>query len=272
MSGAEKWMVGLTGAIAFFGLCTVGVGILQWHVMSGTLTEMQQSGGTSTDQLWQAIGNMNWMARTADGSLREAHEEFIAALKDANDRDEVTRKSTKALVGDSITAQKERDNRAIFELKNTTHTESRPHVDVRQFTLFRPVLLPAPHPITFNAVPYNSGRSTAETVTTVGFHCATGPTAEQLFFGPEIKMPDRDTTAAGVSISAISTGNATQIDCDGTPTSRAIQIGIEIMLYGRFYYTDFGKDWHHSDFCVAGSADQILANTAKKCSHNNTSD
>jgi hypothetical protein len=45
--------------------------LLQWKTMGDTLSEMKTSGATATDQLWQAIGNMNWMARTADGSLRQ---------------------------------------------------------------------------------------------------------------------------------------------------------------------------------------------------------
>src|SRR5260370_20395908 len=41
---AEKWMIWLTGAIAFFGLCTIGVGILQLLVMSCPLAEMENCG------------------------------------------------------------------------------------------------------------------------------------------------------------------------------------------------------------------------------------
>ncbi len=37
---AEKWMIGLTLAIAFFGLCQVIVGTLQWNAMKGQLGEI----------------------------------------------------------------------------------------------------------------------------------------------------------------------------------------------------------------------------------------
>src|SRR5579864_5207572 len=47
---AEKWMIWLTGAIAFFGLCTVLVGALQWNAMKGQLKEMK-SGGQDTHDL-----------------------------------------------------------------------------------------------------------------------------------------------------------------------------------------------------------------------------
>ena len=53
---AEKWMIWFTGAIAFFGLCTVLVGILQWHVMNGQLGEMK-SGGVDTRDLAVAAKN-----------------------------------------------------------------------------------------------------------------------------------------------------------------------------------------------------------------------
>jgi hypothetical protein len=55
--GAEKWMIYLTGAIAFFGLCTVAVGILQWCVMSGQLSEMKASLEV-TDRAWVEIGDV----------------------------------------------------------------------------------------------------------------------------------------------------------------------------------------------------------------------
>ncbi len=50
---AERWMIGLTGAIALFALCSVIVGILQWCAMSGQLTEMH-NGGIDTHDLAQS--------------------------------------------------------------------------------------------------------------------------------------------------------------------------------------------------------------------------
>src|SRR5260370_34650103 len=57
--GAEKWMIWLTGAIAFFGFSTVMVGLLQWTSMQGQLREMKTT-GDDTHALdltagWQAI-------------------------------------------------------------------------------------------------------------------------------------------------------------------------------------------------------------------------
>src|SRR5258708_39541206 len=53
IKSAEKWMIWLTAAIAFFGLCSIGVGILQWRVMSGQLDEMK-GGAADTHTLAQA--------------------------------------------------------------------------------------------------------------------------------------------------------------------------------------------------------------------------
>jgi len=39
---AEGWMIGLTGAIAFFALCSVIVGWFQWNAINGQLDEMRE--------------------------------------------------------------------------------------------------------------------------------------------------------------------------------------------------------------------------------------
>jgi hypothetical protein len=73
-------------ALVFDGLLVViGVGALgiyngQLSVMRGTLTEMQRSGGDSTQQVWRAIDNLNWMARTADQSSKATIEQMKAKV------------------------------------------------------------------------------------------------------------------------------------------------------------------------------------------------
>ncbi len=44
----------------------------QLDVMRQQLGEMKSSGQSATGQTWAAIDNMNWMARTMDGSLKES--------------------------------------------------------------------------------------------------------------------------------------------------------------------------------------------------------
>src|ERR1700723_3659216 len=53
-------------AIVFLTIGILIAGFLQWLALEATLSEMKRSGDAATNQLWQAIGNMNWMARVAD--------------------------------------------------------------------------------------------------------------------------------------------------------------------------------------------------------------
>jgi hypothetical protein len=55
VSRAEKFMIGLTAAIALFAFGTIIVGIFQWSVMSGQLAEMK-SGGADTKAIAIAAG------------------------------------------------------------------------------------------------------------------------------------------------------------------------------------------------------------------------
>jgi hypothetical protein len=77
---AEKYMLWLTGAIAFFALCTIGVGLLQWNVMSGQLGEMK-SGGVDTHNLADAAKKQ---ADKAETLATETHTLAVAANTSAN--------------------------------------------------------------------------------------------------------------------------------------------------------------------------------------------
>jgi hypothetical protein len=71
---AERWMIYLTGAIAFFGLCSVIVGILQWRSMNGQLGEMHE-GGIDTLALADAASDQ-----------ADAAQQFSDTAEDINDR------------------------------------------------------------------------------------------------------------------------------------------------------------------------------------------
>ncbi|HZR29076.1 MAG TPA: hypothetical protein VFA71_09860 [Terriglobales bacterium] len=68
---AEKWIIWLTAAIAFFALCQVAVGIFQWYVMSGQLTEMR-NGSTDTHTLAESAKRQADKAETISGSIQQA--------------------------------------------------------------------------------------------------------------------------------------------------------------------------------------------------------
>lgn len=75
----NRWLTRFTGALVFATFCTIAVGIWQasiYHAqltaMQGQLDEMKRTGEQSTEQTWSAIGNINWMARSADWSQKES--------------------------------------------------------------------------------------------------------------------------------------------------------------------------------------------------------
>jgi len=133
----------LLALIAIGALCVYNS---QLSVMRGTLTEMKRSGAAATDQAWQAIGNINWLARTMDGAFQqnrqamEASERQSKAALDASI--EVTRTDQRAWVG-------------VIETEPPTETVAGENVYIKAGS----------HSI-FRAVIANSGRTPALSVTT----------------------------------------------------------------------------------------------------------
>ncbi|MGA8027367.1 MAG: hypothetical protein WB992_09480, partial [Bryobacteraceae bacterium] len=72
-------------------ICYTVFAALQWRTMGDTLNEMKRSGNVTTDQVWHAIDNMNWMAQSMDGSLKklskqaeDTHQLAASAGEEAN--------------------------------------------------------------------------------------------------------------------------------------------------------------------------------------------
>jgi len=63
---AEKWMIWLTGVIAFFALCQVIAAILQWSAMEGQLAEMR-SQLELTDRAWVEFSDASVADKLRDG-------------------------------------------------------------------------------------------------------------------------------------------------------------------------------------------------------------
>ncbi len=57
--------------VSIIGIIALIIYGRQLGVMHGTLAEMKRSGEQSTEQVWSAIGNINWMARTMDQSSKD---------------------------------------------------------------------------------------------------------------------------------------------------------------------------------------------------------
>lgn len=64
-----------TAIIAFATVAYTVVAGFQLSAMRDTLAEMTQSGNQATQQMWSAIGNVNWLARSADWSQKVAHKQ-----------------------------------------------------------------------------------------------------------------------------------------------------------------------------------------------------
>jgi hypothetical protein len=72
---ADRWMVRLTAAVAFFGLCAVAVSYLQWSAMQGQLAEM----GRASDQNERMVILNTGQLRVAARSAKAAEEAALAA-------------------------------------------------------------------------------------------------------------------------------------------------------------------------------------------------
>jgi len=68
----NKLLVLLTAVIAISNGCYSCYARKQFIIMDGTLKEMKRSGQQSTEQVWRAIDNINWMARSMDLSQKGA--------------------------------------------------------------------------------------------------------------------------------------------------------------------------------------------------------
>jgi hypothetical protein len=69
----------LLGVIGIVALCIYGG---QLSVMRGTLETMKQSSSQTTDQVWRAIGNLNWMAQSMDTSQKQNQRSLEATLRE----------------------------------------------------------------------------------------------------------------------------------------------------------------------------------------------
>src|SRR4029077_18404859 len=73
-SWADRWMVRLTASIAFFGLCSVVVTILQWQSMNGQIAEMKSGGEQTERMIILNTSQLRVAARNADSAADAARE------------------------------------------------------------------------------------------------------------------------------------------------------------------------------------------------------
>ncbi|MGI8961990.1 MAG: hypothetical protein ACR2IV_19970 [Bryobacteraceae bacterium] len=93
----------ITGQIilAIVGIWALIIYSGQLSVMRGTLAEVKTSGETTRQQIWSAIGNMNWMAKSMDESMKKLSEQasdtyaLAASAKSQADNTRVLAEQTK---------------------------------------------------------------------------------------------------------------------------------------------------------------------------------
>jgi hypothetical protein len=111
---AERWMIYLTGAVAFFGLCSVIVGILQWRSMNGQLREMHE-GGIDTHALADAASDQ-----------ADAAQQFSDTAEDIN--------GGVAGAVDQLSATADNARASIRAAQNSLHIDQRAWVGVSDIT------------------------------------------------------------------------------------------------------------------------------------------
>jgi hypothetical protein len=121
---AEKWMIILTGAIAFFGLCQVVAAFLQWDAMKGQLVEMRGSSNQSERLVILNTGQLKANAKLADAADRTA-----TYTKDVSEKALDQSKATNRLAKSSeATVAVARDNLKLAE--SSLEVQQRPWVGV----------------------------------------------------------------------------------------------------------------------------------------------
>jgi hypothetical protein len=117
-----RWFEVLSFGIQLL-LAIVGIRALyiyggQLQVMQRTLDEMKRSGSVATNQTWQAIGNMNWLARTTDEAVN------TQAIAAANQN--IQMRATVAEIAKLANATQESNKVA----RQATEAQTRPWIDV----------------------------------------------------------------------------------------------------------------------------------------------
>lgn len=203
----------------------------QIALMQGTLEEQKRSGEQSTQQLWAAIGNLNWAARSADWQQK-------VSKKSAED---ATQQSTKALKTTITNARN--DMRAY--IVTTNHREDvRSGCDYAQH-----------HCVDFQYV--NVGKTPAVDIQIVAQLHVDSPIGGGGNFENELRRVVQSSKYDGLSGSVLGTnipasglatevGQPDMIACKqayhGPPCGHAI--------YGLIRYKDVFGDEHETGFCT----------------------
>jgi hypothetical protein len=141
-----------TAIIALATVVYTCVAGFQLGVMRGTLSEMKRSGEQSTNQMWAAIDNVNWLARSADWSQKVAQQQASATVAEMQ-------KQTIAQQSAAIASQN-----SVKATRDAMYAEQRPWVGIEQVSpaSLPPNILSSKSPsTTVIIVAHNTGRTPA---------------------------------------------------------------------------------------------------------------
>ncbi len=229
MTAFERSTVRWTRVAVFASILAAIFICLQWIVMDSTLNEMKRSGDNATNQLWQAIGNMNWMARTADGSLHQAQQIF-----------EANKLQTKRLA-DSTEKAAEAAKSGTETNRNALVLENRPWLGVTEETVTQ---LEAGKEIKAQITLFNSGKTPASQVIEAASVAALPsiPTVPILFgLKPTAAIPPQASHILRFTSHA---------KLSGIEMGKITDKSILLVFRGVIQYEDFNRVQRHTNVCM----------------------
>lgn len=203
------------------GLAVIGIWALtiyhgQQKVMQGQLDEMKRSGEQSTSQMWSAIGNMNWMARSMDWNQKVAQNTIESSDK---------------------------QSKATLQA-----TQDQMRLDQRAWVVLRGIG-PGPtldQPWNLNAVFTNTGKTPAKNVE---WSCVNEYAKDESslkrwrlpYANPTLLAPNDQKMCI---LHPVTTPKVTQPVLDVLKSSQ-----VQLFVYGSVVYLDVFGQWHWLTFC-----------------------
>jgi hypothetical protein len=256
-------------------LALTGIGVLciysgQLAVMQGTLDEMRRSGQGTTDQTNSLIGNMNWLARTMQESLRQnreaAHSSETRSREALDASVKASRTEQRAWINVTLHAKPDFTAKLLMGTFRMVNAGKTPALNVRGFVfmhLLRRNQLPD-----FSFVPNeeNPGPIPHWHAAIRNHSMFPNPTGETISLGVIDPLAIQPTDTRVMRTVAV-TPELIRDLTDGA--NGRLWIGI----HGRIDYQDIFDVWHWITFCWDGMEETMFADleVRRAClDHNNT--
>jgi hypothetical protein len=245
LSSAEKWMIWLTGAIAFWGLCGVIVGVLQWSAMKGQLAEMK-SGGTDTHSLAEAS---NRAATTAERTFNQNKDFADSTLGEMKKQSKAMQESTGAskVQSDAAKSAVENARQSLQASIEAFHLDQRPWVTPFDFRLAEDLEYGKPPKV--EVWSENTGKTPALNVMVYSRAFFLGIEPIPPIFQPALPFPSRGFLSPGTKtfrfIVEFENFKPTLGDVADYRSARK-----KIYIHGLIRYHDSFDQQHWSTFCI----------------------